>query len=86
MLSYLELSISLDSNYSKKVAELDSHLIRRVIYENRASWGLGNKIPFDAISGYDEFGTDGKYKRVLKYPYRKENGVKVYELDRYLPR
>jgi len=57
-------------------AELDSHLIS-VIYENRASWGLGNKIPFDAISGYEEFGTDGKYKRVLKYPYRKENGVKV---------
>ena len=79
------LSISLDSKYSKKVAELDSHLIS-VIYENRASLGLGNKIPFDAISGYDEFGTDGKYKRVLMYPYRKENGVKVYELDRYLPR
>ena len=52
-----------------------------VIYENRASWGLGNKIAFDAISGYDEFGTDGNYKRVLKYPYRKDNGVKVYELD-----
>ena len=30
------LSISLDSKYSKKVAELDSHLIS-VIYENRAS-------------------------------------------------
>ena len=28
------LSISLDSKYSKKVAELDSHLIS-VIYENR---------------------------------------------------
>ena len=79
------LSISLDSKYSKKVAELDSHLIS-VIYENRASWGLGNKIPFDAISGYDKFGTDEKYKRVLTYPYRKENRVKVYELDRYLPR
>ena len=79
------LCLSLEKNYAEKVKELDKFLINDV-YRNRTSWRIGEKVPFEAISGYDDYGTDGKYKRVLKYPYRNENGTKVYELDKYLPR
>ena len=76
---------SLENNYVEKVKELDKFLINEV-YENRTSWRIGEKIPFEVFSGYDDYGTDSKYKRVLKYPYRNENRTKVYELDKYLPR
>ena len=39
--------------------------------------GLAIKYLLMQLVVSDEFETDGKYKRVLKYPYRKENGVKV---------
>lgn len=74
-------SISLEGNYAKKVEELDKFLIKK-IYQNRVSWKVGEKVPLDAIGGYDDFGTVGKYKRVLKYPYRTENGEKICELDK----
>ena len=63
---------SLENNYVEKVKELDKFLINEV-YENRTSWRIGEKIPFEVFSGYDDYGTDSKYKRVLKYPYRKWN-------------
>lgn len=80
------ISFSMNETYSEKIKGLDQYLIETA-YQNRKSWGLNEKIPKQSISGYDEFGTEGKYKRLLKYPYHiNNNGEKVYDVNKYLPR
>jgi hypothetical protein len=74
--------------YYQKAVELDEFFMLRC-HENAMLWHLGGTatkpLSFDAIEGYDERGCDGKWKRMLKWSYKKNpQGEREY-LD-YPPR
>jgi hypothetical protein len=73
--------------YYKKAAELDLFFIEQCI-QNSLAWGLGGSktkpIAREAIEGYDDKGDNGKWKRLVKYAYKKVGTEKVY--TEYAPR
>lgn len=74
--------------YYQKAAELDEFFID-ACQTNAMCWHLGGTasrpLGRDAVAGYDEQGADGKWKRFLKWSYKKtEDGERKY-LD-YPPR
>ena len=73
--------------YYKKAAELDQFFIEQCI-QNSLGWGLGGSktkpIAREAIEGYDDKGDNGKWKRLVKYAYKKVGTEKVY--TEYAPR
>lgn len=73
--------------YYKKAAELDQFFIEQCI-QNSLLWGLGGSktkpIAREAIEGYDDKGDNGKWKRLIKYAYKKVGIEKVY--TEYAPR
>jgi hypothetical protein len=82
-------SISLPKNYKEgdpyfeKAKELDEFFMNACI-ENSILWGLGGSeeraIDPYAIKGYDPYGKDGKWKRILKYAYKKTaDNKRIYQ-------
>jgi hypothetical protein len=73
--------------YYKKSVELDQFFIEKCI-QNSLLWGLGGSktkpIAREAIEGYDDKGDNGKWKRIVKYAYKKVGIEKVY--TEYAPR
>ncbi len=73
--------------YYKKAAELDQFFIEQCI-QNSLLWGLGGSktkpIAREAIEGYDDKGDNGKWKRIVKYAYKKVGTEKIY--TEYAPR
>ena len=45
-------------------------------YKNK--WGLNKHIKAEAISGYDQYGEGGLWKRILKKPYRMRENAREY--------
>lgn len=73
--------------YYQKAAEIDQFFIEQCI-KNSVAWGLGGSltkpIAREAIEGYDDKGDGGKWKRMVKYAYRKNGTQKIY--TDYAPR
>jgi hypothetical protein len=73
--------------YYKKAVELDQFFIEQCI-QNSVAWGLGGSktkpIAREAIEGYDDKGDNGKWKRLVKYAYKKNGTEKIY--TDYAPR
>jgi hypothetical protein len=73
--------------YYMKALELDNYFIGECI-KNSVLWGLGGSktkpIAREAIEGYDDKGDNGKWKRLVKYAYKKVGTEKVY--TDYAPR
>ncbi len=73
--------------YYQKAVELDKFFIEQCI-QNSVAWGLGGSktkpIAREAIEGYDDKGDNGKWKRLVKYAYKKNGTEKVY--TEYAPR
>lgn len=87
-------SISLFKNYETdpyyiKMRELDEFFIDKCV-ENSRLWGLGGSasrpISRDVIEGYDDKGADGKWKRLIKYAYKKNKKTGEREYQDYAPR
>ena len=57
------MQINLDDDYSQKAQELDEFFMK-AFYKNK--WGLNKHIKEEAISGYDQYGEGGLWKRILK--------------------
>jgi hypothetical protein len=85
-------SIQCDKEYESdpyylKALELDNYFIGECI-KNSVLWGLGGSktkpIAREAIEGYDDKGDNGKWKRLVKYAYKKVGTEKVY--TDYAPR
>ena len=74
----LELSVTGDKAMIDKLGELDELLMKACI-ENAQLWGLGGTeerpIHEDVIRGYDRYGVDGKWKRLLKYSCKKDKAT-----------
>jgi hypothetical protein len=69
--------------YYKKAAELDDFFMK-ACHENAMSWHLGGTrtVPMDfrAIQGYDDRGCEGKWKRFLKWSFKKDDqGERIYQ-------
>ena len=69
------MQINLDDDYSQKAQELDEFFMK-AFYKNK--WGLTKNIKEEAISGYDQYGEEGLWKRILKKPYRLKENVREY--------
>ena len=73
--------------YYQKSVELDKFFIEQCI-QNSVAWGLGGSktkpIAREAIEGYDDKGDNGKWKRLVKYAYKKNGTEKIY--TEYAPR
>ena len=69
------MQINLDDDYSQKAQELDEFFMK-AFYKNK--WGLNKNIKEEAISGYDQYGEGGLWKRILKKPYRLKENVREY--------
>ena len=85
-------SIQCDKDYHSdpyylKGRELDNFFIETCI-TNSLEWGLGGSktkpISRDVIEGYDDQGDNGKWKRIVKYAYKKNGAARVY--TEYAPR
>lgn len=82
------MSVSLEKDfesdpYYEKARELDEFFIDQCV-KNCWKWGLGGTktkpVARDVVSGYDDKGDNGKWKRFLKYAYKKnDDGEKVYQ-------
>lgn len=74
--------------YYEKGEELDKFFME-ACHENARLWHLGGTekrpLGMDAIEGYDERGADGKWKRLLKWSYKKDKEGNREYLD-YPPR
>ena len=79
-----------NDSYYEKGRELDEFFINKCI-ENSMLWGLGGSktkpIARETIEGYDDKGDNGKWKRLLKYPYKKDKTTneRIYQ-EEYSPR
>jgi hypothetical protein len=77
-----------DDPYYKKGLELDEFFIK-MCHKNAMAWHIGGtkNVPLDirAIQGYDDRGCDGKWKRLLKWSYKKDGQGERNYLD-YPPR
>ena len=62
-------------DYSQKAQELDEFFMN-AFYKNK--WGLNKHIKAEAISGYDQYGEGGLWKRILKKPYRMKENAREY--------
>ncbi len=65
-----------------KLKELDDFFIQACI-DNCVAWRLGgtstNPVSMETIAGYDEYGQNGKWKRLLKYSYKvDQNQIRTY--------
>ena len=69
------MQINLDEEYSKKAQEMDEFFMN-AFYKNK--WGLNKHIKAEAISGYDQYGEGGLWKRILKKSYRLKENVREY--------
>ena len=69
------MQINLDDDYLKKVQELDEFFME-AFWENK--WGLNKNIKEDVVRGYDQFGEEGLWKRILKKPYKLKGNVREY--------
>lgn len=85
-------SIQCDKDYETdpyyvKARELDNFFID-VCINNSVEWGLGGSktkpISREVIEGYDEKGDNGKWKRIVKYAFKKNGAARVY--TEYSPR
>ena len=54
------MQISCDGEYLEKAKELDQFFIDYIHSNNK------KKIPREAVSGYDEYGQGGSWKRICK--------------------
>ena len=67
--------INLDEEYSKNAQEMDE-FFTKAFYNNK--WGLNKNIKEGAISGYDQYGEGGLWKRILKKSCRMKENVREY--------
>lgn len=83
------IGVSLQKEYEQdpyfaKGLELDEFFTDQCI-ANSMKWGLGGSvskpISRDAIEGYDDKGADGKWKRLIKWSYKKnkETNERIYQ-------
>ena len=76
--------------YLAKLQELDE-FIMDAAHKNALAWGLGGTktrpLAREAIEGYDDRGADGKWKRLVKWSYKKDQATneRIYN-DQYPPR
>ena len=75
--------------YYMKMREIDNFFIDKCV-ENSCIWGLGGTktrpISRDVVEGYDDKGADGKWKRMIKYAYKKNQKTNEREYLDYAPR
>ena len=69
------MQINCTDDYSQKAQELDEFFMN-AFYKNK--WGLNKHIKAEAISGYDQYGEGGLWKRILKKPYRMKENAREY--------
>ena len=69
------MQINLDEEYSKKAQEMDEFFMNP-FYKNK--WGLNKHIKAEAITGYDQYGEGGLWKRILKKSYGLKEHVREY--------
>ena len=69
------MQISCDNEYLKKAKELDQFFIDYIHSLNTKY----KKIPREAVSGYDEHGQGGSWKRICKKPYKIVDEERVYQ-------
>ena len=69
------MQINLTDYYSQKAQELDE-IFMKAFCKNK--WGLNKHIKEEAISGYDQYGEGGLWKRILKKSYRLKENVREY--------
>ena len=62
-------------NIAKKLKKWMSFFMN-AFYKNK--WGLNKHIKAEAISGYDQYGEGGLWKRILKKSYRLKEYVREY--------
>ena len=67
------MQISCDGEYLEKAKELDQFFIDYIHSNNK------KKIPREAVSGYDEYGQGGSWKRICKKPYKMVDEERVYQ-------
>ena len=65
------MQINCEDLYLQKAKELDSFFINYMHSQNK-------KIPIQSVSGYDEHGQGGSWKRICKKPYKVENDEREY--------
>ena len=65
------LQINLEGEYLNKAKELDTFFINYIHSTNK-------KVPLNAISGYDEHGQGGSWKRICKAAYKVVDDERVY--------
>lgn len=62
--------------YYLKAVELDEFFMQEC-HKNAMRWHLGGTstkpLSFDTVEGYDDKGADGKWKRLLKWSYKKDS-------------
>ena len=66
------MQISCEGEYLEKAKELDQFFIDYIHSLNK------KKIPREAVSGYDEYGQGGSWKRICKKPYKMVDEERVY--------
>ena len=69
------MQISCDGEYLEKAKELDQFFIDYIHSLNTKN----KKIPREAVSGYDEHGQGGSWKRICKKPYKIVDEERVYQ-------
>jgi len=75
--------------YFQKAVELDDFFMNKC-HENAIPWNLGgtakNPLSREAVEGYDERGADGKWKRFVKWAYKKDEKTNERVYQDYAPR
>jgi hypothetical protein len=72
--------------YFQKALELDDFFIQTCL-SNKALWGFGGPgAPDSVITGFDEKGYKGKWKRMIRYSGKLNKDTKVMEYSDYPPR
>ena len=66
------MQINCDGKYLEKAKELDEFFFDYLHSNNK------KKIPREAVSGYDEHGQGGSWKRICKKPYKIVDEERVY--------
>ena len=62
-------------NIAKKLKKWVSFFVK-AFYKNK--WGVNKHIKEEVISGYDQYGERGLWKRILKKSYRLKENVREY--------
>lgn len=88
------LSLSFGKEYTSdphfaKAQEIDEFFIDACV-KNSVAWNLGGSatkpIARDSIEGYDDHGANGKWKRLIKWSYKKNASTNEREYLQYPPR